>query len=58
MRFSDYAQLSFERDGPLLVGTIENPPINLVTPAMVGDFVRLTAELEAADDIRVFLLRS
>lgn len=58
MSFSGYELLQFERHGPLLMATVANPPVNLVTPRMVGELAGITRQLESSNDILVFVLQS
>jgi enoyl-CoA hydratase/carnithine racemase len=56
--FKDYEFLRVERRGRIVVATIDNPPINLLTLPLFGELARLSSELEADRDALVFILRS
>jgi len=53
-----YELLRIERHGRILVATIDNPPVNLLTMPLFGELARLSSELEADPDVLVFVLRS
>ena len=58
MSFKGYEFLRVERRGRIVVATIDNPPINLLTLPLFGELARLSSELEADRDALVFILRS
>ena len=58
MDIASYQLLRIERRGKVIVATIDNPPINLLTLPLFGELARLSSELEADPDSLVFILRS
>ncbi len=58
MAYEGYKLLKIERDGRIARATIDNPPINLITLALYGELVQLSKELEADDEVLVFVLKS
>jgi enoyl-CoA hydratase/carnithine racemase len=58
MSFEGYESLRIERRGRIVVATIDNPPINLLTIPLFGELARLSSELEADSEALVFILRS
>jgi enoyl-CoA hydratase/carnithine racemase len=58
MSFEGYELLVIERRGRIVIATIDNPPINLLTLPLFGELARLSSELEADLDSLVFVLRS
>src|ERR1700733_3518940 len=58
MDIGSYQLLRIERRGKVIVATIDNPPINLLTLPLFGELARLSSELEADPDALVFVLRS
>lgn len=58
MAYSDYRLIRFVRDGRVLTATVDNPPINIVTLELFAELARLAIELEADDDVLVFVLKS
>jgi enoyl-CoA hydratase/carnithine racemase len=58
LSFEGYEFLRIERRGKIVVATIDNPPINLLTIPLFGELARLSTELEADPDLLVFILRS
>ena len=58
MAYDTYNLLKIERRGKVAYATIDNPPVNVITPALYDEFMRLSYELEADDDLLVFVLRS
>ena len=54
----DYELLRVRVDGGVAAVTIDAPPINLMTLQLFLELVRITAEVEADDDVRVLVLRS
>jgi len=58
MSYEGYQTLAFECDRGVLFVTIDSPPINLMTLAMVDDLQRLSDEVAADDDVKVIVFRS
>jgi enoyl-CoA hydratase/carnithine racemase len=58
MSFEGYELLRVARHGRIVIATIDNPPINLLTNPLFGELSRLSGELEADPDTLVFILRS
>jgi enoyl-CoA hydratase/carnithine racemase len=50
--------LRWELDGGVALVTIDHPPTNLVDGELIGDLLRLLAEVEPDPAVRVLLLRS
>lgn len=55
---SNYETLHFESSDGIARITLDHPPVNLLDAAMIGDLARILGVLEAADDVRVVVLRS
>lgn len=53
-----YRLLRIARDGAIVMATVDNPPINLITLELFGELARLSEELAADDDTFVFVLKS
>lgn len=58
MAYDTYNVVKIERRGKVAYGIIDNPPANVMTAALYDDLMRLSYELEADDDLMVFVLRS
>jgi enoyl-CoA hydratase/carnithine racemase len=58
MAYDDYSLIRFEREGRVLTGTVDAPPINIITMALFGELARLSAELAADPEPLVFVLKS
>lgn len=54
----DFELLSVDIEGRLAVVTIDNPPINLITPALYAELERLTVQLKADPDLTVVVFKS
>ena len=54
----EYQHVRVEVDGRLAVVTIDNPPINIITPALYGELSALTGELKADPDLTVVVFKS
>lgn len=54
----DYPLIHTRLDRGVLNATIDNPPINLLTPQLFGQLNALTQEAAADDDVRVLVLDS
>jgi len=48
----------FTRDGGLGILVLENPPLNLIGEALIGDLVAALDEIEAGDGLRALLVRA
>ena len=58
MAYEEYRLISFEREGKIVSAVVNNPPINIITPALYAELTRLSQELEADRDTLVFVLKS
>ena len=58
MAYENYTTLSVQVRGRVAYATINNPPVNLITKPLFEDLLRLSLELEADDNLLVFVLRS
>ncbi len=58
MAYENYQTLSVQVRGRVAYATINNPPVNVITPPLFEDLLRLSLELEADDNLLVFVLRS
>lgn len=58
MAYDSYKVITVEVRGKVAYGTINNPPINVITAPLLDDLVRLSTELEADPELLVFVLRS
>ncbi|HYA35984.1 MAG TPA: enoyl-CoA hydratase/isomerase family protein [Candidatus Binataceae bacterium] len=58
MAYDSYKVINVEVKGKVAYGTINNPPINVITAPLLDDLVRLSTELEADQNLLVFVLRS
>lgn len=54
----DYQRIRVEQRDGVAFATIDNPPINLMTPELYGELARLAEQIEADGDVRVLVLRS
>jgi enoyl-CoA hydratase/carnithine racemase len=54
----DYELLRVDIEGRLATVTIDNPPINIITPALYGELAMLSAELKADPSLTVVVLKS
>ena len=58
MAYENYTTLSVQVRGRVAYATINNPPVNLINKPLFEDLLRLSLELEADDNLLVFVLRS
>jgi enoyl-CoA hydratase/carnithine racemase len=58
MAYETYKLITVEIRGRVAYATINNPPINLITPQLLDELVRLSTELEADKELMVVVLRS
>ena len=58
MAYDTYKVIKVEVRGKVAYGTIDNPPINVITAPLLDELVRLSTQLEADKDLLVFVLRS
>nr|WP_310523656.1 enoyl-CoA hydratase/isomerase family protein [Polymorphobacter sp.] len=58
MAYDNYALIRVVCEGRVVMATIDNPPINIVTMGLFGELARLAIELEADRDALVFVLKS
>ena len=54
----DYDRLHIETHGAAMWVTIDNPPINLMTPVLFGQLAKLSSEVAADDEVLVVVLQS
>jgi enoyl-CoA hydratase/carnithine racemase len=54
----EYALIRMERRGGVAIATVDNPPINLITPALYRELAQLARDWAADDGVRVCVLRS
>lgn len=54
----EYGLLKASQDGALLTVVIDNPPINLFTPTLVGEFVQLFTDLASNPAVTVVVVKS
>jgi enoyl-CoA hydratase/carnithine racemase len=47
----------FAQDGPVGVLTIDNPPLNLIGEALIGDLLAAVDQIEASEGLRALLVR-
>ena len=58
MAYVDYQLIRIVSDGRIVVATIDNPPVNVITLELYAELARLAAEVEADPDPLVFVLKS
>ncbi len=58
MAYETYKLITVEVRGRVAYGTINNPPVNVITAPLLDELVRLSSELEADENLLVFVLRS
>jgi len=58
MGYEAFKLIKVEVRGRVAYGTIDNPPINIITAPLLDELVRLSTQLEVDDDLLVFVLRS
>lgn len=58
MAYDTYKLINVQLRGKVAYATIDNPPVNVITLALLDEFTRLSAELAADDELLVFVLRS
>jgi enoyl-CoA hydratase/carnithine racemase len=58
MGYENYKLIGVEVRGKVAYTTIDNPPVNLITRQLLEEFTRLSAEVDADDDLLVVVLRS
>ena len=58
MAYEGYELIRFVREDRVVVATIDNPPINLITPRLYAELARMSQEVEADPDALVFVLKS
>ncbi|ANB72102.1 enoyl-CoA hydratase [Paraburkholderia phytofirmans OLGA172] len=58
MAYDIYKLIKVEIRGKVAYATIDNPPVNLITAELMGELTRLSAQLEADEDLLVVVLRS
>ncbi len=58
MTYETYKLITVEVRGRVAYGTINNPPVNVITAPLLDELVRLSSELEADENLLVFVLRS
>jgi enoyl-CoA hydratase/carnithine racemase len=58
MAYDNYKLIDIEVRNKVAFATINNPPVNVITPPLLSEFVRLSQELEADPDLLVVVLKS
>jgi len=58
MAFENYKLINMAVQGRVAYATINNPPVNVITPPLLDEFVRLSTELAAHESLLVVVLRS
>ena len=58
MAYDGYKLISFERDGKIVTGTVDAPPINIITLELYAELARMSQDVEADADCLVFVLKS
>jgi enoyl-CoA hydratase/carnithine racemase len=58
MAYNMYKLIKVEVRGKIAYATIDNPPVNVITLDLLNELTRLSTQLEADDDLLVFVLRS
>ena len=58
MAYEDYRLIRFAREGRIVTATVDNPPINLITPELYAELARLSQDLADDPDALVFVLKS
>ena len=54
----DYKLINVEIDNHVAFATVDNPPINIITPALFAELAKLSEDIAADDAVHVFVLRS
>ncbi|MDZ7827580.1 MAG: enoyl-CoA hydratase/isomerase family protein [Gammaproteobacteria bacterium] len=54
----DYERIRVEHDAGVCFATIDNPPINLITPELFAELAAFSAEVEADEAVRALVLKS
>jgi enoyl-CoA hydratase/carnithine racemase len=54
----DYQTLQIENDQGVLTATINNPPVNVMTPSLYMDLVGFTSEVEQDESVKVVVFQS
>jgi enoyl-CoA hydratase/carnithine racemase len=58
MAYDSYSRLKITRQGARVTALVDNPPVNLMTLELYSELSRLSLELEADPEVRVFVLKS
>jgi enoyl-CoA hydratase/carnithine racemase len=58
MAYDGYRLIRIAREGRVVVGVVDNPPINLITLELYGELARLSQDLAADEEALVFILKS
>ena len=58
MSYETYQLIRVEQKRNIAYATIDNPPINLITPSLLDELVQLSTDLEADENLLVVVLRS
>ena len=56
--YQGYNRIHLTRQGKVLTGVLDNPPINLITLELYGELSRLSSQLMDDDQTQVFVLKS
>lgn len=54
----EYKTLEIDQDAGVLTATINNPPVNVMTPGLYMDLVGFTSEVEKDDTVKVVVFQS
>src|ERR1019366_7169969 len=58
MAFETYKLIKVAVQGKVAYATINSPPVNVITPPLLDEFVRLSSDLAADENLLVVVLRS
>jgi enoyl-CoA hydratase/carnithine racemase len=58
MVYEGYKLVRFAREGRIVTATVDNPPINIITPDLYAELARLSQDLADDPDALVFVLKS
>ncbi|MDH5737042.1 MAG: enoyl-CoA hydratase/isomerase family protein [Gammaproteobacteria bacterium] len=54
----DFETLTTRKEGRVLFATINNPPVNVMTPSLYMDLVNFTTEVEVDESVKVVVMES
>jgi enoyl-CoA hydratase/carnithine racemase len=58
MAYEGYRLIRFAREGRIVTATVDNPPINIITPDLYAEVARLSQDLADDPEALVFVLKS